>query len=111
MSSKEVTALENNKQDTGEETMLKGEDKDGDVPKAKENDEMMKEEAENAPTETQAWKDAERLNTTKLKEVVFHSAYSCVFVCVRLCALLTEWVCLFSTTVIITALITQGNCG
>ena len=51
------------------------------------------------------------LNTTKLKEVVFHSAYSCVFVCARLCALLTEWVCLFSTTVIITALITQGNCG
>lgn len=68
MSSKEVTALENNKQDTGEETMLKGEDKDGDVPKAKENDEMMKEEAENAPTETQAWKDAERHEATEEEE-------------------------------------------
>ncbi|XP_036934633.1 uncharacterized protein LOC119008435 isoform X2 [Acanthopagrus latus] len=63
-SSKEVTALENNKQDIGEETMLKGEDKDGDVPKGKEKDEMM-EEVENAPTETQAGKDAELQEATE----------------------------------------------
>ncbi|XP_044031756.1 uncharacterized protein LOC122866329 [Siniperca chuatsi] len=60
MRSKEVTSLENIKQDIMEEMMLKGQDKDGDVPQAKEDDEM-KEEAENAPTEaeTQAGKDAE----------------------------------------------------
>ncbi|XP_073344265.1 uncharacterized protein [Pagrus major] len=66
-SSKELTSLENNKQDIGEETMPKGEEKDGDVPKAEENDEL-KEEAENAPTETQAGKDAELQEVTEEEE-------------------------------------------
>ncbi|XP_070784647.1 uncharacterized protein [Enoplosus armatus] len=58
--SKEVTSLENIKQDIGEEIMLKGQDEDEDVPKAKEDDEL-KEDGESAPTEvkTQAGNDAE----------------------------------------------------
>ncbi|XP_029314135.1 eukaryotic translation initiation factor 5B [Cottoperca gobio] len=64
-SSKEVTSSEDIKQDIGEETKLKGQDKNGDVPKAKEEDEMKEEaeeeeDEEDAPTEaeTQAVKDA-----------------------------------------------------
>lgn len=47
----EVTSSENMKQDVGEEMMRKGQDKDGDAPKAKEQGET-EEEAMNAPTET-----------------------------------------------------------
>ncbi|XP_059183115.1 uncharacterized protein LOC131962167 isoform X2 [Centropristis striata] len=48
-SSKEVTSSEIIKQDIGEEITLKGQDKDGNVPKTKEEDELKEEEAENAP--------------------------------------------------------------
>lgn len=64
---KEVTSLENTKQDIGEEIILKGQDKDGDVPKAKQGDEM-KEEGENASTDAQAGKDAEIQEVTGREE-------------------------------------------
>lgn len=54
--SKEVASLE--KQDVVEETMLKGQDKDEDVPKVEENNEA-KEEAAGAPTDARAGRDAE----------------------------------------------------
>ncbi|XP_070841938.1 nucleolar and coiled-body phosphoprotein 1 [Chaetodon trifascialis] len=59
-SSKEVTSSESAKQDIGEEVMLKGQDKDGDVPKAEERSET-EEEAGSVPTEAeaQAGKDGE----------------------------------------------------
>ncbi|XP_028425584.1 uncharacterized protein LOC114549467 [Perca flavescens] len=68
-SSKEVTSLESIKQDIGEEMMPKGQEKDRDVPKAKEDDEIKK-EAEKAPTEaeTQAGKDSEIQEVTGKKE-------------------------------------------
>ncbi|XP_032359531.1 uncharacterized protein LOC116672062 [Etheostoma spectabile] len=68
-SSKEVTSLENIKQDIGEEMMPKGQEKDQDVPKAKENDEIKK-EAEKNPTEaeTQAGKDSEIQEVTGKEE-------------------------------------------
>ncbi|XP_049420928.1 uncharacterized protein LOC125881692 [Epinephelus fuscoguttatus] len=66
---KEVTSLESIKQDVGEEIMPKGQDKDGDVPKAKEDDER-KEEVESAPAEaeTQAGKDVEVQEVTGEEE-------------------------------------------
>ncbi|XP_037612562.1 uncharacterized protein LOC119480434 [Sebastes umbrosus] len=69
-SSKEVTSSEDIKQDIAEEMILKGQDEDGDVPKAKEDNEM-KEEAENAPTEAeeiQAGKDTEIQEVTGEEE-------------------------------------------
>ncbi|XP_071340996.1 histone acetyltransferase KAT6B-like [Trachinotus anak] len=68
-SSKEVTSLDTIKQDIGEEMMLKEQEKDGDVPKAKEDD-VMKEEAESAPseTETQAGNDPEIQEVTGKEE-------------------------------------------
>ncbi|XP_039983216.1 uncharacterized protein LOC120790033 [Xiphias gladius] len=65
-SSKEVTSSENIEQDIGKEIMLKMHDKDGDVPKAKEDD-VMKEEAENALTETNT-QDAEIQEVTGKEE-------------------------------------------
>lgn len=61
--------MENIKQDIGEEMMLKGQDKDGDVPKTEENDEM-EEEVKNAPTEarSQAGRDAEIQEVTGKEE-------------------------------------------
>ncbi|XP_022622751.1 uncharacterized protein LOC111237798 [Seriola dumerili] len=66
-SQKEVTSLENTKQDIGEEMMPKVQDKD--VPKAKEDD-VMNSEAGNAPsgTETQAGNDAEIQEVTEKEE-------------------------------------------
>lgn len=66
---KEVTLLENIKKDIVEEMMPKGQGEDGDVPEAKEADEM-KAEAEDAPTEaeTQAGKDAESQEVTGKEE-------------------------------------------
>lgn len=68
-SSKEVTSSENIKQDIGEEMMLKGQDKDGDVPEVKEDDDM-KEEAEtaSAEAEAQAGKNAEIQEVTGEEE-------------------------------------------
>lgn len=72
MSSKEVTSLENIKQDIGEEIIPKVQDEDGDVPEAKEEDDEMKEEeeVESAPTEaeTPAGKDAEIQEVTGKEE-------------------------------------------
>lgn len=50
---KEVTSLENVKQDAGEETVLKVHDKDGDVSKASEDDVMKEEAANNAHSEAE----------------------------------------------------------
>ncbi|XP_070708643.1 uncharacterized protein [Pempheris klunzingeri] len=54
---KDVTSLEDTKQDIGEETTTKAQEEDGDVPEVKEDDKV---EAESAPTEaeTEAGKDA-----------------------------------------------------
>ncbi|XP_040921290.1 uncharacterized protein LOC121200215 [Toxotes jaculatrix] len=70
-SSKEVTSLESIKQDVGEEMMDKVHNKDGDVPKAKEDD-VMREKTENSPSETktQAEKDAEIQEVTGKEEQV-----------------------------------------
>ncbi|XP_018549182.1 protein IWS1 homolog [Lates calcarifer] len=74
ISLKEVASSGNVKQDTGEETMLRVQDKDGDVSKGKEED-MMKDEAENTPSETepQAGKDAEVQEVTGKEEQVAES--------------------------------------
>ncbi|GAA6215123.1 ubiquitin thioesterase otulin [Lates japonicus] len=71
---KEVASSGNVKQDFGEETMLRVQDKDGDVSKWKEED-VMKEEAENTPSETepQAGKDAEVQEVTGKEEQVAES--------------------------------------
>ncbi|XP_042366233.1 uncharacterized protein LOC121960537 [Plectropomus leopardus] len=68
-SSNEVTSLENIRQDVGAEMMLKGQDKDEDVPEVTEVDERKK-EVENAPAEveTHAGKDAEVQEVTGEEE-------------------------------------------
>nr|XP_019943365.1 PREDICTED: uncharacterized protein LOC109629843 isoform X1 [Paralichthys olivaceus] len=68
---KDVSSSENDKQDTGEETMLKEQDKDGDVPQTKEDDVM---EEENAPSETPAGKDSEMQEVTGKEEQLAGSA-------------------------------------
>lgn len=59
--------MENIKQDAGEEMMLKGQDKDGDVPEVKEYDEMKEGNAP-AEAEAQAGKDAEIQEVTGEEE-------------------------------------------
>uniref|UniRef100_A0A8C9ZHN9 Uncharacterized protein n=1 Tax=Sander lucioperca TaxID=283035 RepID=A0A8C9ZHN9_SANLU len=73
-SSKEVTSLENIEQVIGEEMMPKGQEKDRDVPNAKDDDEIRK-EAEKAPTEAEALagKDSEIQEVTGKKEQLARS--------------------------------------
>ncbi|XP_034428755.1 ubiquitin thioesterase otulin isoform X1 [Hippoglossus hippoglossus] len=70
---KDVSSLENNKQDTGEETMLEEQNKVEDVAKMKEDEVMEEEEEEkvveeNASSETQAAKDSEMQEITGKEE-------------------------------------------
>ena len=71
---KDVSSLENEKQDTGEETMLEEQDKDEEVVKMKDGEVMEEEEEEkvvveeNAPSETQAGKDSEVQEVTGKEE-------------------------------------------
>lgn len=76
---KEVTSLENVKQDAGKETALKVHDKDGDVSKASEDDVMKKEEANNTPSEAeiqdglgQDGKDEQVVGNGDIKAEVVH---------------------------------------